>query len=172
MKKIMNAFGFIIYLLLGSWLPHYFMNYTFKISKYIRIISAKLLFKKCGKNIDIGRKVKLNSKISIGNNSSIGDNSFLAGPIQIGNDVMIAPQVMLIASNHNFNKKDIPMNRQGSNSKGITIEDDVWIGARAIVLDGVHIRKGTIVGAGAVVTKDTEEYSIIGGNPAKLIRKR
>lgn len=172
MKKIISVFGFLIYLLLGSWMPHYFMNYTFKISKYIRIISAKLLFEKCGRNVDIGRKIKLNSKISIGNNSSIGDNSFISGQIKIGNDVMIAPQVMLIASNHNHDRKDIPMNKQGSNSKGITIEDDVWIGARAIILDGIHIGKGSIIGAGSIVTKNVDEYSIVGGNPAKLIRRR
>ena len=54
----------------------------------------------------------------------------------------------------------------------IVIEDDVWIGARVIILKGVTIGKGSIIGAGSVVTKDVEPYSIVGGNPAKLIRKR
>ena len=172
MKKIIKILGYFLYVFIGSWLPHYFYGYTFKISKYIRILSSKMLFNKCGKQVDIGRKVKLNSKIDIGDYSSIGDYSFISGRIVIGKNVMIAPYVMLIASNHNYDRKYIPMNKQGERSKGIIIEDDVWIGARAIILDGVHIRKGTIVGAGAVVTKDTDEYSVIGGNPAKLIKKR
>ncbi len=172
MKKALSIFGYLIYLLFGSWMPHYFMGYTFKIPKYIRIISSKLLFQKCGKNVDIGRKVKLNTHISIGDNSGIGDNSFFSGTTSIGNDVMIAPECMFIASNHNFSRTDIPINKQGSNSKGIKIDDDVWIGARSIILDGVHIKKGTIIAAGAVVTKDTEEYSVVGGNPAKIIKKR
>ena len=172
MKKILSFFGYLIYLLLGSWMPHYFNGYTFKISKYIKIISAKLLFNKCGKNVDIGRKAKLNSKIELGNNSSIGDMCYIQGKVVIGNDVMIAPNVMFIASNHNYKNKTVPMNKQGENSKGIIVEDDVWIGARAIILDGVKISKGTIVAAGSIVTKDTEEYTIVGGNPAKIIKKR
>lgn len=64
------------------------------------------------------------------------------------------------------------MNLQGKIEKGIIVEEDVWIGARAIIVDGVKIKKGTIVAAGAIVTKDTEENTIVGGNPAKIIKVR
>ncbi len=172
MKKVSGILGYLIYLFFGSWMPHYFMGYTFIIPKYIRIVSAKFLFKKCGKNVDIGRNIKLNSHISIDDNSGIGDRCFFSGNVSIGKNVMIAPECMFIASNHNFDRIDIPINMQGSNSNGIEIEDDVWIGARAIILDGVHIKKGTIIAAGAIVTHDTVGYSVYGGNPAKLIKKR
>lgn len=172
MKKIIKGLGYALYLLIGQWLPHYIAGHTCIISKFIRKISAKMFFDKCGKNVDLGRKVKLSTKIQIGNNSGIGDNNYFIGKVIIGNDVMIGPQVMFIASNHNYKDKTIPMNKQGTNSKGIFIDDNVWIGARAIILDGVHIKSGTIVGAGAIVTKDTEENSIVGGNPAKIIKYR
>lgn len=172
MRKIKIATGYFIYFLLGSWLPHYFLGYTFKISKLIRTASAKLIFVKCGKKVDIGKKVKLNSKISIGNNSGIGDQNYFIGEVKIGSDVMIGPQVMFIACNHEYKNKNIPMNKQGAKSKGIIIDDNVWIGARAIILDGVHIKSGSIIAAGAVVTKDVEENSIVGGNPAKFIKSR
>lgn len=153
-------------------MPHYQLGHTWVIPKILRQISAKLMFKECGVNVDIGRFCKLSFKIKLGNKSSIGDNSYIQGEVLIGNNVMIGPQVMFIASNHNYSNIEIPMNRQGATQKGIIVEDDVWIGARSIILDGVVIRKGTIVAAGSIVTKDTEPYSIIGGNPAKIIKKR
>lgn len=171
-KRIKQLFGYFIYVYICSWMPHYQLGHTWKIPKYLRSFSSKLMFKSCGRKIDIGRFCKLNFNIEIGNKSSIGDNAYIQGNVKIGNNVMIGPQVMMIASNHNYSDRRIPMNQQGANSKGIIIEDDVWIGARAIILDGVIIREGTIVGAGAVVTKNTEPFTVIGGNPAKLIKRR
>jgi len=67
----------------------------------------------------------------------------------------------------------IPMNRQGwSEDRPVCIEDDVWIGSRVILLPGVRIGKGSIVGAGSVVTRDVEPYAIVAGNPARKIRSR
>ena len=87
---------------------------------------------------------------------------------------MMAPKVHIVANNHYFSNTDKPMCFQGSpNNKPVTvIEDDCWIGVRVIMTPGRHVKKGTIVAAGAVLTKDFDEYSIVGGNPAKLIRKR
>ena len=173
MKKIKKILGYFIYILFGSWTPHYLMGYTFKISKYIRILSVKLMFDKCGKNVDIGRKCKLNSKIEIGDNSGIGDFSYMIGKIKIGKDVLIGPQVMIIANNHKYNDLTKPINKQGEFSKGgIIIDDNVWIGARAIILDGVHIESGSVIAAGSVVTKNVEKNTIVGGNPAHFIKKR
>ena len=64
------------------------------------------------------------------------------------------------------------MNVQGSTRKWVIIEDDVWIGTRAIILPGTRIGKGSIIGAGSVVTKDVPQYSIVGGNPARILKTR
>ena len=81
--------------------------------------------------------------------------------------------IYIVSNNHSFDRIDIPMNRQGIvKSRSTVIEDDCWIGAKSIMTPGRHVRKGTIVAAGSVLTKDFDEYSIVGGNPAKLIKKR
>lgn len=131
-----------------------------------------MLFASCGYNVDIGRKSRLSSETHIGNNSGIGDYCYLQGEIWIGDNVMMAPRVSIIAANHNHSKIDIPMNAQGSQSLPIYIGSDVWIGYGAIILGGVRIGDGSIVAAGAVVTKSFPDYSIIGGIPAKLISTR
>lgn len=111
--------------------------------------------------------------IVIGNNSGLGINCKVRGPLTIGDDVMMGPDVMIFVSNHQTSRTDIPMRGQGSTSrKRVIIEDDVWIGARVIILPGVKIGKGSIIGAGAVVTKDVPQYSVVAGNPAKIIKSR
>ncbi len=148
------------------------MGREWQISKRIRQICAKLLFNQCGSNVDIGRKCKLSPNISIGNNSGIGDYSYIQGEVTIGSNVMMAPNVAIIATNHNYEKKDLPMNKQGEKQTPVTICDDVWLGYGCIILSGVTINKGAVVGAGAVVTKNVPEYAIVGGNPAKVIKMR
>ena len=171
MKSIKKICGYILYVIC-SWMPHYQLGHTWIIPGVMRRLSGKLLFDKCGKKTDIGRNIKTSMHISLGNKSGIGDSCLIIGKVVIGDNVMIGPEVMFLAANHNYERKDIPMNKQGFSSKGIIVDDDVWIGARAIILDGVHIRKGTIVGAGSIVTKNTEEYSVVVGNPAKEKKRR
>lgn len=94
--------------------------------------------------------------------------------IRLGDYVLLAPGVMIMPTNHNFARRDIPIRHQGfSSSKGgIVIEDDVWLGANSVVLDGAHIGRGAIVAAGSVVTGNIPPYEIWGGVPAKRIRDR
>ena len=115
------------------------------------------------------------SEIVIGNNCHVHEFSMLisVGGIKIGNNVRIAHHVSLLATTHQFERTDIPISEQGMYSKGgIVIEDDVLIGAGAKVFDGVTIGRGSIVGAGSVVTKDVPQYTIVAGIPAKPIKKR
>ena len=94
------------------------------------------------------------------------------GQIRIGNDVRIAPHVMMIAANHVFDDPDRPIREQGLDRGPIVIEDDVWIGGRVNVTAGVTIGRGSVIGAGAVVTRDIPPYSVAVGVPAKVIKSR
>jgi maltose O-acetyltransferase len=133
------------------------------------------MFDRCGENVNIesGAFIGSGRNISIGDNSGIGVNAFLSGAISIGKNVMMGKDVMIIGTNHEFLRTDLPMIEQGLQAnREIKIGDDVWIGARAIILSGVSIGSGVIIGAGAVVTKDIPDWAIAVGNPARVIRYR
>lgn len=172
MGKLKKGLGYLLYVFIGSWLPHYQLGYKWTISKYIKQLCAKLMFDNCGKNVDIGRHISFSSNVSLGDNSSIGDNTYINGELHIGADVMMAANCAFIATTHNFNRNDIPMNRQGGGASKIVIEDDVWIGYGVIITQGVYIGKGVVLAAGAVVTKSVPDYAIAGGVPARIIKYR
>ncbi len=94
------------------------------------------------------------------------------GGLEIGNNVMIAAHSVIIPANHNFGRLDLPMSLQGLSCKGIVIGDDVWMGARVTVLDGVTIGRGAVIGAGSVVTRDVPEHAIAVGVPARVVGSR
>jgi len=172
----MSKIWLFIYVVLLKHLPstdnHYAVS---KIIKKIRSSVGKWLFDNCGTNINIEQGANFGNGrgISIGNNSGLGINCKVRGPLTIGNDVMMGPDVMIFTSNHETSRIDTPMRLQGSAKiKPVTIGDDVWIGARVIILPGVTIGQGAILAANAVVTKDVPEYAVVGGNPAKLIKFR
>jgi acetyltransferase-like isoleucine patch superfamily enzyme len=110
--------------------------------------------------------------IRIGANSLIGELNVLRGQggITIGDRVYTAPMVQMLAVNHIFDDLTRPMVEQGITAEGIIVEDDVWIGAGAIITDGVRICKGAVVAAGAVVTQDVPPFSVVGGTPARVLR--
>jgi acetyltransferase-like isoleucine patch superfamily enzyme len=112
--------------------------------------------------------------IKIGNNSAVGAQSFLGGQggITIGDDVIMGPQVKIFSENHNFEKKGIPIRKQGESRKGVSIGNNCWIGSGVTILDGVAIGEGAVVAAGAVVTKDIPANSVSGGIPAKVLKLR
>lgn len=112
--------------------------------------------------------------IKIGNNSAIGAFSYLGGQggIEIGNDVIMGPNVMIFSENHIFNRLDVPIRKQGESRKGVKINDNCWIGAGSVILDGVELGTGCIVAAGSVVTKSFPANSVIAGVPAKIIKIR
>ena len=113
--------------------------------------------------------------LKIGDNFSMNTNSCLVangGRIYIGDNVLIAQNVVVRAANHNHDSVDIPIKDQGHKGGAIHIEDGVWIGANSVIVTDVTIGKHSIVGAGAVVTKDVMPFTIVGGVPAKLIRHR
>lgn len=117
---------------------------------------------------------KLGKGFQIGKNSNLGDYNYVgaAGGVKIGENVLIGQRVSFHSENHLFDRLDIPIKRQGTEQKGIIVEDDCWIGAGTIILDGVVIGRGCVVAAGSVVTKSFPENSVIGGVPAKFIKHR
>ena len=112
--------------------------------------------------------------LRVGNNSAIGAYSFLGaqGGITIGDDVIMGPRVSFHAENHRYEDPDTPIRLQGETRQGIVVENDCWIGAGAIILDGVRIGSGAIVAAGSVVTKDVPAFAIVAGSPARIIKQR
>ena len=93
-----------------------------------------------------------------------------AGSIATGDDVYLAPLVQMLAVNHVYHDTTKPISHQGITTQGIVVEDGAWIGGGAIILDGVRIGRNAVVGAGAVVTKDVPAYTIVAGNPARVMR--
>lgn len=135
-----------------------------------------------GKNVKIGKNVTLTfNNVILGNNVFINDGCiFLAAiaKIEIGDDVMFGPNVMIMTGDHRMDIKGRTMisisnsEKLPENDLPVVLEGDNWIGAGAIILKGVTIKKGAVVAAGAVVTKDVPENAIVGGNPAKIIKMR
>ncbi|MCF8199349.1 MAG: acyltransferase [Sulfuritalea sp.] len=112
--------------------------------------------------------------LRIGDRTDINRNASIdaRGAVSIGQDVMIGPYAQIIAYQHVFSDPARPMNTQGLKSGPITIGDDVWIGAGAIILADVAIGCGSVVGAGAVVTRSCPPYSILAGAPARIVGTR
>ena len=112
--------------------------------------------------------------IAIGPLSYIGPNTLIFGHggVEIGTSALIAGQVFIVAANHEFSRTDIPIALQGDSKRGISIGNDVWLGASVKVVDGVRIGCGSVVAAGAVVTRSLPEYSISRGVPARVTGSR
>lgn len=160
----------VFYALFGQWLPRSCYSV---ICLKIRYFFLKRIAKEAGKNVNIEQYVVFGEELEIGDNSTIGFKSDVYGPVKIGKNVMIGPEVAIYTHNHEHKAIEIPMIEQGyTESKPVVIEDDVWVGRRVLILPGVHIGTGAIVAAGAVVIKNVDSYSIVGGNPAKHIKYR
>ncbi len=109
--------------------------------------------------------------VIIGDNSRIGLHSTVIGPVTIGSHVNLAQGITVTALNHNYADPTRRIDEQGISTAPVTIEDDVWIGANAVVLPGVTIGRHSVVAAGAVVTQDVPEGSLVAGVPA-VVKKR
>ncbi|MCD5032918.1 acyltransferase [Enterococcus faecalis] len=138
---------------------------------------VKKLFRYAGKEIVIRPKLKISylNKISVGDYSSLGDRNIIvaSGGLTIGSDVMIGPEVMIFTQNHDIPPMGKKLIDGEVVTKKVTIGDDVWIGARVIILPGAKIGKGTVIAAGTVVPgKIYPENVVLGGNPAKIIKFR
>ena len=109
--------------------------------------------------------------ISIGNHSFIGAGNVIIGPVEIGNRVMTAQNVVISGMNHSYEDISTPPTIQPVTTHTIVIEDNVWIGANCVVIPGVRIGRHSVIGAGSVVTKDIPAYSVAVGNPSRVVKR-
>lgn len=163
-------------------LPSFIINIYYML-KYGCFISLKSEVQ-FSRDIIIGKKTRISSYVvikvnkgmlKIGGNCTINSFCYIYADekgIDIGNDVLIGPNVSINGLNYNYIDKEKHIVDQGTTSLGIKIEDDVWIGANTAILDGVTIGRGAVIGAGAVVTRDIPQYSVAVGVPAKVIKER
>lgn len=108
--------------------------------------------------------------VNIGNNSRIGIGNVIIGPVTIGNNVILAQNIVMSGLNHNYTDTDVPIYLQGETVATITVEDDSWIGANVVITAGVTIGKHSVIAGGAVVTKDIPPFSVAVGNPARVVK--
>lgn len=171
---ICKIFYLFVYKFFLKYLPS--SNSFFgSVSKKLRYHCCRKIFKFCGKNVNIEKGADFGSgfDLMIGDNSGIGVNCRVPSNIIIGINVMMGPNCFILDANHKFESKDLPIRCQGYTEKMQTIiGDDVWIGRDVLLTPGRKIEQGSIIAARCVLTKDFPEFSIIGGNPSKLIRTR
>ncbi len=175
MKNIKRALCRYLYYYFAQYLPVSYHPLFGKLSQKIRYTLCKNVFAYCGENVNVERKANFGNgyELRIGNNSGLGMNCVVPPNSVIGENVMMGPNCYVHSRNHSFSRTDIPMCQQGyTESYPLIIDDDVWIGRDVSILVGRHISKGSIIAANCVLTKDFPSYSIVGGNPGKLLKSR
>ncbi len=173
---VLRIICLILYYGFAKYLP---VSYTLLgrllCAKRIRYVLCKHIFKKCGKNVNIERGCSFGSglEIEVGDNSGLGVNCSLHSSVKIGSDVLMGPNCFFLAYNHAYKDKSRIIKSQGYGEKLVTtIGNDVWIGRDVIFTPGRTVKDGTVIAARTVMCKDFDEYSVIGGNPARLISTR
>ena len=167
---IMKYISLLLYYGFAQFLPASTNRY-FMWCRSIRRFFAARCFDKCGKDVNIekGAKFGMGTGVIIGDGSGIGVNCSIHGPLTIGDNVMMGPDVVILTSNHNFANIDIPMSKQGFSLKPVVIGNDVWIGTRSIILPGVTVGNGVVIGAGAVVIRSITEKGKYIGVPVRKV---
>ncbi|MCT7597602.1 acyltransferase [Aliarcobacter butzleri] len=144
----------------------------FSLGNKLRFYFYKNVLRNIGDNVHFPYGVIFTHKeISIGNNVRFGPYNTI-GLVDFGNDILIGQYVHFLSgkNQHSYKRKDIPINQQNGKQERIFIENDIWIGTGSIIMS--NISRGTVVAAGSVVAKSFDEYSVIAGNPARVIKRR
>ena len=152
-----------------------YVRYLPRVHGLRQLLYSKVL-KRMGSNVHIseGVIIKYPENVCIGNYVSINPFCYIhgGGGVTIGDSVRIAFRVSLVSMEMVYENPEVEIRNQGYARSPIAIDNDVWIGAGAIVLRGVHIGQGSVIGAGAVVTRDVPPYVVVAGVPARIIKKR
>lgn len=155
-----------------DWLPE--SNSSINLGqKKFRQLAIKRLVIKSGENINVGKKLRITWKqVAIGDNSGIGSYSKIEGAI-IGNNVLMGQYCCVYNKNHEFSDSNELIINQGYTSvETCVISDDVWIGDNVTILPGIKVGRGCVIGCCSVVTKNLPDYSVVAGNPARILRYR
>ncbi len=173
LPKPVRAAVLAAYYGLASRLPRSNAPYAFGAGALRRWLCRRLFrHVGVGANIERGAYFGSGAELSLGDHSGLGIRYQGVGPITIGNDVMMGPDVTILTGSHETSDTTRPMRLQGGSIRPVVIEDDVWIGMRAIILPGVRIGTGAIIGAAAVVTRDVPPFAVVAGVPARVLRYR
>jgi acetyltransferase-like isoleucine patch superfamily enzyme len=149
-------------------------------SRRLRMLALRPLFRKTGRRFRFDPDGHYSfSTITVGDDVFVGPGAFFSASesfIHIGNKVMFGPNVTILCGDHRFDVVGLAMadvtEKRPEDDCGVTIADDVWVGAGATVLKGVSIRRGAVVAAGAIVTREVPPYAIVAGCPARVVRSR
>jgi acetyltransferase-like isoleucine patch superfamily enzyme len=160
--------------------PGMLIVYGSKVWRHLRMAVLRPLFGACGRKVWFDPDGDYSfPNIYLGHDVTLGMRPVLMAAlseIHIGNHVMFGPEVIVIGGGHNTTVPGRFMTqvqeKTGNEDLGVVIEDDVWVGTRAVILRGVTIGRGAVIGAGAVVTKSVPPYAIVAGNPARVVRFR
>ena len=178
MKVILkNCYMFIFHMILFFKFTIRYSSRNFFVKRSANIKGIHHL--KIGKNVQIGKDIRINffikdKKLILKDNVYICNRvSFIVGDqIIIGKDVVIASDVCIVSENHGFDPLcEIPYKDQKLSISPISIGDNCWIGEKSIILPGVNIGQGSVIGAGSIVTKSVPDYSVVVGNPARIIKQ-
>ena len=170
-----QIFFLVLYYGIGYHLPGKTFKWGGHSSMRFRYFCCKHIFQKIGIEVNIERHAYFGSGIGIeiGNYSGLGINCHIPNDTIIGDYVMMGPNCYIFSRNHCTDRTDIPMLKQGFTvSQQTIIGNDIWIGRDVIMAPGRHISNGTIIGMRCVLTKDFPPYSVIGGAPCRLLKKR
>lgn len=172
----MKTFWLILYYAFARHLPSSYSRFLGPLSLNLRRVCCKRIFKYMGTNVNIERGAWFGrgAEVEIGNNSGIGINCHILNNTKIGNDVMMGPNCYMLESLHRYDRTDITMIEQGFSNERcqVIIGNDVWIGRDVMIIGSKEIKTGSIIGARCVLTKTYPEYSVIGGNPSRLLKSR
>ncbi len=160
-----SKFFFLLPRFAGSVLPPSYMRGIGIVGRRVRGFLARRVSPHIGRGVNIERGAYVFPDTVLGDGSGIGANCEICRGLVVGKNVMMGPECLLYSTNHKFDRENKRFEGY-TEIRPITLEDDVWPGRRVIVMAGVTVGRGSVVGAGAVVTKDIPPYSLAAGNPA------
>jgi maltose O-acetyltransferase len=171
MHNLIRHVCYFFYIAFFRFTPEDYRPYGF-FFPWIRRKLVECFAISCGKSLRVKHNADVSPDITIGDYSELGQFSQIHSNVTIGSYVIMGPNVKIYSRNHIFIDLNRPIAVQGKTSHETVIGDDVWIGANVVILPGVRVGNHSIVGAGAIVTKNIPPFSIVGGNPACVIRMR